>query len=374
MRPSVTGSPAELRNRGQLVEVLVNNAGFGHQADFARSPRERMVEMVRINVEAVVDLTSRFLTGMVERGRGSVINIASTAAFQPLPGSAVYAATKAFVLSFSEAIRTELRGSGVTVTAVCPGPVRTEFTEVAGFGRASRTRTPAIVWMSAEDVARHAVDGAEHEQARRRPRRPQPRDGTGRAAQPAGRRAAADQPDLAQRLAHAGARRPVASRSPGASGARAGRSCWSTRRPPRERSGSRWRAALSEGARAISYDRRGWGGSSAPDGYRRTTVEEQSEDAAALIESAAEAPAVVCGAGLGAVIALDLLLRRPDLASAGAADRAAVAAAPAGRHRGALGRPTPTGGRRLARRMIWSSSTSPAGCRRSGRASAGCRR
>ena len=97
------------------------------------SPRERMVEMVRINVEAVVDLTSRFLTGMVDRGRGSVINIASTAAFQPLPGSAVYAASKSFVLSFSEAIRTELRGSGVTVTAVCPGPVRTEFTEVAGF-------------------------------------------------------------------------------------------------------------------------------------------------------------------------------------------------------------------------------------------------
>ena len=104
--------------------MLVNNAGFGHQADFARSPRERMVEMVRINVEAVVDLTSRFLTGMVDRGRGSVINIASTAAFQPLPGSAVYAASKSFVLSFSEAIRTELRGSGVTVTAVCPGPVQ----------------------------------------------------------------------------------------------------------------------------------------------------------------------------------------------------------------------------------------------------------
>ena len=98
--------------------------------------------MVRINVEAVVDLTSRFLTGMVERGRGSVINIASTAAFQPLPGSAVYAASKSFVLSFSEAIRTELRGSGVTVTAVCPGPVRTEFTEVAGFEQGVEDTTP----------------------------------------------------------------------------------------------------------------------------------------------------------------------------------------------------------------------------------------
>jgi uncharacterized protein len=152
----------ELPARGRAIEVLVNNAGFGHQADFATSPRERMVEMVRVNVEAVVDLTGRFLGQMVERGRGSVINIASTAAFQPLPGSAVYAASKSFVLSFSEAIRTELRGSGVTVTAVCPGPVKTEFTEVAGVAGVEE-RTPGAVWMSAEDIARHAVDGAKHD-------------------------------------------------------------------------------------------------------------------------------------------------------------------------------------------------------------------
>jgi uncharacterized protein len=153
------GLADQLRGGGRTVELLVNNAGFGHQADFARSPRERMTEMVRVNCEAVVDLTSLFLTGMVERGRGSVINIASTASFQPLPGSAVYAATKAFVLSFSEAVRTELRGSGVGVTAVCPGPVRTEFTDVAGIGGVE-DRTPGAAWMSAEDIARHAVDGA----------------------------------------------------------------------------------------------------------------------------------------------------------------------------------------------------------------------
>jgi short-subunit dehydrogenase len=152
----------ELRAGGRAVELLVNNAGFGHQADFARSPPERMVEMVRLNVEAVVDLTSRFLGPMVEKGRGGVINVASTAAFQPLPGSAVYAASKAFVLSFSEAIRTELRGSGVTVTAVCPGPVKTEFTEVAGIGGVEE-RTPGAVWMTAEEIARHAVDGAERD-------------------------------------------------------------------------------------------------------------------------------------------------------------------------------------------------------------------
>jgi short-subunit dehydrogenase len=149
----------ELRGRGRTVEVLVNNAGFGHQADFATSPRERMVEMVRVNVEAVVDLTSLLIGPMLERGRGSIINIASIGAFQPLPGSAVYGASKAFVLSFSEAIRTELRGSGVTVTAVCPGPVRTEFFEPAGIPGVE-DRTPGVVWMSAEDVARHAVDGA----------------------------------------------------------------------------------------------------------------------------------------------------------------------------------------------------------------------
>jgi short-subunit dehydrogenase len=153
---------SELRDRSRSVEVLVNNAGFGHQADFATSPRERMVEMVQLNCEAVVDLTSRFLTPMVERGRGSVINIASIGAFQPLPGSAVYGATKAFVLSFSEAIRTELRGSGVSVTAVCPGPVRTEFMEEAGIPGVE-DRTPDIAWMSPEDIARHAVNGAAHD-------------------------------------------------------------------------------------------------------------------------------------------------------------------------------------------------------------------
>ncbi len=153
---------SEIGGRGRPVEVLVNNAGFGHQADFARSPRERMIEMVHLNVEAVVDLTSRFLPSMVERGRGSVINIASTGAFQPLPGSAVYGASKAFVLSFSEAIRTELRGSGVSVTAVCPGPVRTEFMTVAEVPGVE-DRTPGIVWTAAEDVAKQAVEGAEHD-------------------------------------------------------------------------------------------------------------------------------------------------------------------------------------------------------------------
>ena len=146
---------------GRVVEVLVNNAGFGSHANFAASDRARVTGMVRLNVEAVVDLTGRYLPGMGERGRGAIVNIASVGAFQPLPGSATYAATKAFVLSFSEAIHTEQRGSGVTVTAVCPGPVKTEFTEVSGIGGVEDD-TPDLIWMTAEEIARHAVEGAEH--------------------------------------------------------------------------------------------------------------------------------------------------------------------------------------------------------------------
>jgi uncharacterized protein len=150
---------AELDQRGRSIEVLVNNAGFGSRGDFATSDTERMLGMVRVNIEAVVDLTGRLLPGMLARGRGAVINVASMAAFQPLPGSAVYAASKAFVLSFSESLRTEVRNRGISVTALCPGPVRTEFPEVAGMGDAE-ARTPEVFWASPEDVAREAVDGA----------------------------------------------------------------------------------------------------------------------------------------------------------------------------------------------------------------------
>jgi short-subunit dehydrogenase len=153
---------SELQLGERSVEVLVNNAGFGSHGDFVNNDTSRMVGMVRLNVEAVVDLTGRFLPGMVERARGAVINVASIAAFQPLPGQAVYGGTKAFVLSFSEAIRTELRGTGVSVTAVCPGPVSTEFPEAAGMGDVEE-RTPDTFWMSAEEVGRHAVEGAERD-------------------------------------------------------------------------------------------------------------------------------------------------------------------------------------------------------------------
>jgi uncharacterized protein len=151
---------AELERLELEVDVLVNNAGFGYHGDFVEADRERQVEMVALNCEAVVDLTGRYLPGMVDRGEGAVINIASTAAFQPLPSNATYAATKAFVLSFTEAVHAELSGTGVTLTAVCPGPVRTEFAERAGIGGAEE-KTPGLLWMSAEDLAEEAIQATE---------------------------------------------------------------------------------------------------------------------------------------------------------------------------------------------------------------------
>ncbi len=154
------GLVPELAQRGLAADVLVNDAGlttFGpvHAADPAAE-----VVMVRTNVEAVVDLCTRVVAGMVVRRRGAVVNVASTAAFQPLPGQAGYAATKAFVLSYTEALRAEVHEHGVTVTALCPGPVATEFAEAAGWSDAEVEGTlPRALWVTPEAVARAAVDG-----------------------------------------------------------------------------------------------------------------------------------------------------------------------------------------------------------------------
>jgi short-subunit dehydrogenase len=120
------------------VELLVNNAGVATYGPFASTPAERELELVRLNVEAVVALTRGLLPTMLERGRGGVINVASQMAFQPMPYFAAYAASKAFVLSFSEALAEEVRGTGVRVTAIAPGFVTTEFAEVAGSNEAER--------------------------------------------------------------------------------------------------------------------------------------------------------------------------------------------------------------------------------------------
>jgi uncharacterized protein len=117
---------------GLDVDLLVNNAGFGTYGRFTDIDPERDADQIRLNCEAVVTLTHAFLPPMLERGRGGIINVASTAGFQPLPYESVYSASKAFALRFSEALSEELRGTGVRVLAVNPGPVPTEWQQVAG--------------------------------------------------------------------------------------------------------------------------------------------------------------------------------------------------------------------------------------------------
>ena len=113
------------------IDLLINNAGVGDIGDFATSDPERDDQMLLVNMVALTRLTKKLLPQMIERKRGAVLNVGSSAGFLPIPEFAVYAATKAYVTSFSEALRAELRGSGVSVTTLCPGPVHTEFGDVA---------------------------------------------------------------------------------------------------------------------------------------------------------------------------------------------------------------------------------------------------
>jgi short-subunit dehydrogenase len=121
------GAAQEVFDQVHQVDVLVNNAGFGSSGKFVEAPLDDQLDMMQLNMTALVALTGLFLPGMLKAGSGRILNLASTAAFQPGPLMAVYYATKAFVLSFSEAIHEELSGSGVTVTALCPGATETGF-------------------------------------------------------------------------------------------------------------------------------------------------------------------------------------------------------------------------------------------------------
>lgn len=151
---------AEVAARGLEPVVLVNNAGLSTSGPVHESDPERELGMLKVDVEAVVHLCSLLLPGMVERGRGAVLNVASTAAMQPLPGQAGYAAGKAFVLSYTRAVGAELRGTGVTATALCPGPVDTEFAASTGWTQEQfEGALPKVLYVSATDVARAGVDG-----------------------------------------------------------------------------------------------------------------------------------------------------------------------------------------------------------------------
>jgi short-subunit dehydrogenase len=133
-KDAATKLMADLAANGEDVELLVNNAGFGLIGRFAKADAKRLRQMIDLNVGTLTDLCRAVASAMIERKSGGIINVASTAAFQPGPNMAVYFATKAFVLSFTEALHEELRPHGIHVTCLCPGPTRTEFGAVAGFG------------------------------------------------------------------------------------------------------------------------------------------------------------------------------------------------------------------------------------------------
>jgi short-subunit dehydrogenase len=147
--------PGKVAKVGVDVDLLVNNAGFGVRDRFLSVPAERQADIVRVNCEAVVTLTHAFLRPMVERGRGGVITVASTAGMQPLPYEAVYGASKAFALNFTEALHAELRGTGVRMLAVNPGPVPTEWQQVAGYGESGAEMMPGQI--EADQVVREAL-------------------------------------------------------------------------------------------------------------------------------------------------------------------------------------------------------------------------
>jgi short-subunit dehydrogenase len=140
----------QLHRDGIAVDILVNNAGFGAYGEFAQMPEAEILGQIDLNIRALTELTRLFLPPMVQRRSGRIMNVASTAAFQPGPLMSVYYATKAYVLSFSEAIANELRNTGVTVTCFCPGATHTDFAKRAGV---ENSRLFKVAAMSAEKVA-----------------------------------------------------------------------------------------------------------------------------------------------------------------------------------------------------------------------------
>jgi short-subunit dehydrogenase len=148
---------ARLEAGERTVVGVCNNAGLGTVATLVEAGVEREQQVVRLNVEAVHHLTAAFLERMVADGAGAILNVASTAAFQPLPGFATYAASKAFVQSFSEAVHAELRGTGVSVTCLCPGFTHTEFGKNAR-GEDKEAMLPELLYMEAPDVARAGIE------------------------------------------------------------------------------------------------------------------------------------------------------------------------------------------------------------------------
>ena len=155
--------PGQIEKLGLDVEILINNAGFATNGPYEKADPEREIEQVRVLVEAPVALTLAFLPAMVKRGRGAILNVASTAAMQPLPYSAGYSSAKAYVKTLSEALHIEMKGKGVTVSALCPGPVSTDFWEISGWsvagGETFESAVPKPAWITPKQAATEGIDG-----------------------------------------------------------------------------------------------------------------------------------------------------------------------------------------------------------------------
>ena len=148
------------------IDLLINNAGLGDMGTFATADPERVDQMLQVNMVALTRLTRGLLPAMVVRKRGAILNVSSSAGFLPIPNFAVYAATKAYVTSFSEALRSEVQGMGIHVSALCPGPVRTEFFDVAQRQPGGPVpREPELAYVKVEQVAADALRGIERNQA-----------------------------------------------------------------------------------------------------------------------------------------------------------------------------------------------------------------
>lgn len=153
---------AWIANEHIAVDLLVNNAGFGDYGLFIEADDEKNQRMIDVNIAALVRLTRGLLPGMAARGKGSILNVSSTASYLPVPNMAVYAASKAFVTSFSEALGAELDGTGISVTTLCPGPIQTEFHAVAKRGEGgSYFRSPEWFRVASSEAAVEALDAVE---------------------------------------------------------------------------------------------------------------------------------------------------------------------------------------------------------------------
>jgi short-subunit dehydrogenase len=147
------------------IDLLINNAGLGDYGSFATSDPDRDDRIIQVNIVAVTTLTRTLLPQMISRRRGAILNVSSSAGFLPIPGMGVYSASKSYVNSFSEALRAELRDNGVTVTALCPGPVHTEFGDVAKRPGGEPETGPEFVYVSVEKTVRDALAAVEADNA-----------------------------------------------------------------------------------------------------------------------------------------------------------------------------------------------------------------